>query len=117
MSLMSSLTGFLRGEAANAKRAEDLRSMVRVPQRMRSGFLWTDKLIYPRPVMIRDLSLRGARVEIVGDPVKLSILADGVKLYFEAEKHEMLCSVRWARGLQLGLRFESGARPPSRKYK
>ncbi|MDQ8698374.1 PilZ domain-containing protein [Hyphomicrobium sp. LHD-15] len=99
------------------KKFEDLRNFVRVPQRMRSGYLWHDKLIYPRPCMIKDVSVSGARVEIIGDPVKLSLLADGVKLYLETEKHEIMTSVRWAKGMQLGLRFEGRPRPPSRKYK
>jgi hypothetical protein len=105
------------GRGSAEKKFEDLRNFVRVPQRMRTGFVWADKLIYPRPCMIKDLSMRGARVEIIGDPVKPSLLADGVKLYFDTEKHEIESSVRWSKGQMFGLRFEGRPRPPSRKYK
>lgn len=122
MTFLNTITGkIMRGiEAAQRssdKKFEDLRSFVRVPQRMRTGFIWADKLIYPRQCMIKDLSLRGARVEIIGDPVKPSLLADGVKLYFDTEKHEIESSVRWNKGQMFGLRFEGRPRPPSRKYK
>ena len=100
-----------------AKRAEDLRSVVRVPQRMRTGYLWAEKLILPRPCMIKDLSVRGARVEVIGDPIKPALLSDGVRLYFDTEKHEIPCSMRWSRGQQFGLRFEGRAKAPSRKYR
>jgi hypothetical protein len=122
MSLLGSITsrimsGIEAAQRSSDKKFEDLRTFVRVPQRMRTGYLWADKLIYPRPCMIKDLSLRGARVEITGDPVKPSLLADGVKLYFDTEKHEIMSSVRWSRGQMFGLRFEGKPRPPSRSYK
>ncbi len=84
---------------------------------MRSGYLWADRLITPRPCMIKDLSHRGARVEVIGDPIKPTLLSDGVKLYFDTEKHEIQCSMRWNKGQTFGLRFESGPKPPSRKYR
>jgi hypothetical protein len=123
MTLIETITATLfPGKRANprgaaVKRGEDLRSVVRVPQRMRNGFLWADRLIAPRACMIKDLSMKGARVEVIGDPIKPSLLADGVKLYFDTEKHEIPCSMRWSRGQQFGLRFEGRAKPPSRKYR
>jgi len=123
MTLLETITSTLfpgkkpAARGAGAKRGEDLRSVVRVPQRMRSGFLWADRLIAPRACMIKDLSMKGARVEVVGDPIKPSLLADGVKLYFDTEKHEIQCSVMWAKGQQFGLRFDGRAKPPSRKYR
>lgn len=122
MSLLDTLTRTLFPSKAAAapknagKRGEDLRSVVRVPQRMRTGFVWNEKLITARPCMFKDLSVRGARVEILGDPIKASLLAEGVLVYFDTEKHEILCSVAWSRGPALGLRFEGRPRPPSRKY-
>ncbi|MCC7251681.1 PilZ domain-containing protein [Hyphomicrobium sp.] len=100
-----------------AKGGPEKRRVRRVPQRMRSGFLWTDKLITPRACMIKDLSVGGARVDIIGDPIKPSLLIDGLRLYFDTEKHEVACSVAWMKGQMLGLRFEGRPRPPSRKYK
>ncbi len=123
MSLLDTLTRTLFGEQASkaghttGKRGADHRTMVRVPQRMRSGFVWNEKLITARPCMFKDLSSRGARVEILGDPIKISLLIDGVKLYFDTEKHEVKCSVAWAKGQQLGLKFDGRPGPPSRKYK
>jgi hypothetical protein len=102
----------LRGE-----RPEDKRVFVRVPQRMKGGFLWHERLIYPRPCVVRDLSITGAKVEVLGEHIKSSILADGVRLYFSSEKHEIQCSVAWVKGQCMGLRFEGRARPPSRTYK
>ena len=104
------------GESAS-KRGEDLRSVRRVPQRMRSGFVWNEKLIAPRACVIRDLSVKGARIDIIGDPVKPGILAEGIRLYFNTEKHEIQCKVAWLKGQSLGLRFESRPLPPSRTYR
>jgi hypothetical protein len=122
MSLLDTITRtFFPAKAAAAlgkasKRGEDLRTVVRVPQRMRTGFVWNEKLITARPCMFKDLSVKGARVEILGDPIKRSLLAEGVLVYFDTEKHEVLCSVAWSKGQALGLRFEGRPRPPSRKY-
>jgi hypothetical protein len=104
-------------KATSAKRGRDLRSAVRYPQRMRSGFLSHERLISPRKVLIKDLSATGARVEILGDPIKAALFADGVRLYFDSEKHEIPCSVAWCKGKSMGLHFEGRPRPPSRTYK
>ena len=122
MALMDVITGALfrtKAPAPKAKgdRPEDNRAVVRVPQRMRNGFLWADRLISPRACMIRDISMRGARVDVIGEPIKPSLLADGVRLYLTSEKHEMQCRVAWARGQSFGLRFEGRPRPASRTYK
>ncbi|WP_439541497.1 hypothetical protein [Hyphomicrobium sp.] len=122
MSLLDTLTRtFFPGKETGGgrqtgKRGEDLRMVVRVPQRMRTGFVWNEKLITARPCMFKDMSVRGARVEIFGDPIKRSLLAEGVLVYFDTEKHEVLCSVAWSKGQTLGLRFEGRPHPPSRKY-
>jgi hypothetical protein len=122
MTFLETINTLFRGKAASTrgkagKSGADLRRTRRIPQRMRSGFVWTEKLITPRPCMLRDLSTGGARVEILGDPIKMSLLIDGVRLYFETEKHEILCSVAWVKGSTMGLKFEGRPRPPSRKYK
>jgi hypothetical protein len=122
MSFLETINALFRGKATGAraktgKGGVDNRRTRRIPQRMRSGYVWTEKLITPRACMFRDLSTGGARVEILGDPIKTSLLLDGVKLYFETEKHEVACSVAWVKGSMMGLRFEGRPRPPSRKYK
>lgn len=122
MALLDMIAGTLfrtKAPATKAKgeRPEDKRAVLRAPQRMRSGFLWADRLISPRACMIRDISVRGARVDVIGEPIKPSLLADGVRLYLVSEKHELQCNVAWARGQSFGLRFEGRPRPPSRIYK
>lgn len=121
MSFMDTVRGiFSRGEQSSAKgdaRGADKRSVKRIPQRMRSGFVWNEKLISARPCQFKDVSVKGARVEIMGDPIKASLLAEGVRLYFDTEKHEVACSVAWVRGQQLGLKFEGRPSAPSRKYR
>lgn len=122
MTFLETINTLFRGKQTSArgktgKSGADLRRTRRIPQRMRSGFVWTEKLITPRACMIRDLSTGGARVEVLGDPIKTSLLLDGVKLYFETEKHEIPCSVAWVKGSMMGLKFEGRPRPPSRKYK
>lgn len=102
---------------ATARRGEELRRVRRVPQRMRSGFLWAETLISPRACMIKDLSISGARIDVLGEPVKPGLLADGVRLYFDTEKHEIPCTVAWMKGRMMGLKFEGRPRPPSRRYK
>lgn len=90
--------------------------MSRTPQRMRTGYVWNEKLITARPCMFKDLSVKGARIEVLGEPIKPALLADGVKLYFDTEKHEIQCSVAWSKGRVLGLKFLGRAGQPSRKY-
>ena len=117
MGLLSFIAGTLSGSQSPAARPEDNRAFKRTPQRMKGGFLWHERLIYPRPCTIKDISITGAKVEVLGEHLKSSILADGVKLYFSSEKHEIQCRVAWVRGSFMGLRFEGRARPPSRTYK
>lgn len=121
MALLDSITSLFgkkeQASTASVRRGAELRRTVRVPQRMRSGFLWHERLISPRPVVIKDLSVGGARVDILGEPIKAALLADGVKLYFDTEKHEIQCRMAWIKGKSMGLRFEGRPYPPSRKYK
>ncbi|MBN8911582.1 MAG: PilZ domain-containing protein [Rhizobiales bacterium] len=122
MTFLETINTLLRGKrpgshAKAGKGGADLRRTRRIPQRMRSGYVWTEKLITPRPCMFRDLSTGGARVEVLGDPIKMSLLIDGVKLYFETEKHEIACSVAWVKGSMMGLKFDGRPRSPSRQYK
>jgi hypothetical protein len=122
MSFLDTITRTLFRKEARAGRpgakagGPEKRRVRRVPQRMRSGFVWTDKLITPRACMFKDLSAGGARVEILGDPIKPSLLIDGLRLYFDTEKHEIPCSVAWMKGRMMGLKFEGRPRPPSRRY-
>lgn len=121
MSFLDTITRTLfrketRPSRPGGKSAPDKRRVRRVPQRMRSGFVWTDKLIAPRACMFKDLSAGGARVEVLGEPIKPSLLIDGLRLYFDTEKHEVLCSVAWMKGRMMGLKFEGRPRPPSRRY-
>lgn len=102
--------------SGTSRGSSDNRAVSRVPQRMRTGFVWSEKLITARPCMFKDLSIKGARVEVLGDPIKPAILVQGVQLYFDTEKHEIPCSIAWVRGRLLGLKFEGRPRPPSRKY-
>lgn len=122
MTFLETITTLFRGKPAGShakagKGSADMRRTRRIPQRMRSGYVWTEKLITPRACMFRDLSTGGARVEVLGDPIKMSLLIDGVKLYFETEKHEIPCSVAWMKGSMMGLKFDGRPRAPSRTYK
>ena len=83
---------------------------------MRGGYIWADKLLTPRPCIFKDLSVGGARIEIIGEPIKPSLLADGLSLYFDSERHEISCSVAWTKGAMMGVRFDGRPRPPSRQY-
>ena len=121
MSFLDTLTrSVFGGKATSGTKAsvekQDLRRTRRIPQRMRSGYVWTDKLIAPRACIIKDLSVGGARIEILGDPLKVSHFIDGLLLYLDSEKHEMFCSVAWMKGMSMGLKFDGRPRPPSRKY-
>lgn len=123
MSFLDTLKSTLFGEqnsgpASGTKRkGADLRSTRRVPQRMRSGCVWSERLLTQRNVLIKDMSLGGARVEIMGDTIKPALLVDGLLLYLNSEKHEIKCRVAWVRGQQIGLQFLGRPGPPSRKYK
>lgn len=102
------------GKAPGTK--PDLRRTRRVPQRMRSGYVWTDKLIAPRACIIKDLSVGGARIEILGDPLKVSHFIDGLLLYLDTEKQEIFCSVAWTKGMTVGLKFDGRPHPATRRY-
>lgn len=122
MSLLETIHTLLRRTPADVqsvanKRDADKRRTRRIPQRMRNGFVFSDKMIAPRACMFRDLSIGGARIEVVGEPIKMSLLMDGLRLYFESEKYEIPCSVVWMNGPAIGLKFDGRPRPPSRTYK
>lgn len=121
MQLLETMKRILLGEetrkaSISQKSGVENRKTRRLPQRMRSGYVYTDKLIAPRACMFRDLSVGGARVEVLGEPIKPSLLFEGLRLYFETEKHEVPCSVAWIKGRMMGLKFVGRPRPPSRKY-
>lgn len=122
MPFWETILGWLgKGRAADKRKRKvgevDKRYVTRAPQRMRTGFVWTEKLLTPRPCMFKDMSPRGARVEILGDLIKPSLLLEDVRLYFDTEKHEVPCSMAWMKGRQIGLKFEGGPRPASRRYR
>jgi hypothetical protein len=115
MSWRSVASKFFAGE----KNASDecRRIMKRVPQRMKYGYLWRDCLITPRPCIIKDLSVSGAKVMNVGEEIKERLLANELRLFFCDEKHEIICKVAWVKGQTMGLKFQSRPLKPSRTYK
>lgn len=98
-------------------RPEDNRRVRRIPQRMKDGFIFSEPMIFPRAVVIRDLSVGGARIQVVGEPVTSKLVVDGLRLYFASEQHEISCHVAWMKGQTIGLKFQGSPRPPSRNYK
>lgn len=115
MGILSLTSRFLASE--KAKTQDCRRIMKRQPQRMKYGYLWCDSLITPRPCMIKDLSVSGAKVQNIGDEIKPRLLANGFRLYFADEKREVQCSLAWIKGQTMGLKFQSGPMKPSRTYK
>lgn len=121
MSLLDTFRNFLGFSSPSSatparKRGAENRRTRRIPQRMRGGYVWADKLLAPRQCVFKDLSVGGARIEIIGEPIKPSLLADGLSLYFDSERHEISCSVAWTKGAMMGVRFDGRPRPPSRQY-
>jgi hypothetical protein len=112
---MSVASRFLKGD--KPKNDDCRRISRRTPQRMKYGYLWCDSLIYPRPCMIKDLSMGGARVQNMGDEIKLRMLENGFRIYFADEKQEVICKLAWAKGQMFGLKFQSGRMRPTRTYK
>lgn len=119
MGILSGASRFLAGATSQAPSKSDdcRRIMKRTPQRMKYGYLWCESLITPRPCMIKDLSLSGAKVQNIGEEIKPRLLANGFRLFFANEKHEVRCSLAWIKGQTMGLKFESGPLKPSRTYK
>jgi hypothetical protein len=116
MGILSFTSRLLAGEKAKQEQ-ECRRIMRRQPQRMKYGYLWCDSLITPRPCMIKDLSVSGAKVQNIGEDIKPRLLANGFRIYFADEKREVQCSLAWMKGQMMGLKFESGSLKPSRAYK
>jgi hypothetical protein len=121
MSLLDTLRNLLRFNGSSSatpaiKRGAENRRTRRIPQRMRGGYVWAEKLLAPRQCVFKDLSVGGARIEIIGEPIKPSLLDDGLSLYFDSERHEIPCSVAWMKGAVMGVRFDGRPRPPSRQY-
>lgn len=121
MPFLDTLQNLLRFSGSSSdtsarKRDAEHRMMRRIPQRMRGGYVWAEKLLAPRQCVFKDLSVGGARIEIIGEPIKPSLLADGLSLYFDSERHEIPCSVAWVKGAVMGVRFNGRPRPPSRQY-
>jgi hypothetical protein len=120
MNFISKASRFLAGDTIRpAPRGKDdcRRVTKRVPQRMKYGYIWHECLITPRPCMIKDLSVSGAKIQNIGEEVKARLLANNFRFFFCDEKHEVLCSLAWMKGQTMGIRFESRAMKPSRSYK
>jgi len=92
------------------------RATVSKPQRMRDGFIWADGMILPRPCTIRDMSMLEAEIALWHDDIKPSLLSGPLKLYSCADQQEVDCTVASRDGVNLGLRFTSNFRVPSRRY-
>jgi len=114
MSILTAASRFLKGDKA---KDECRRLTRRVPQRMKYGYLWCDSLIYPRPCVIKDMSVGGARVQNIGEEIKTRLPLDGVRFYFVDERQEVICKLAWTRGQMFGLKFQSRRLKPSRAYK
>src|SRR5262245_5382382 len=116
MGIKSGASRFLAGDKPRS--LNDCRRIVkRVTYRMKFGYLWCDSLLYPRPCMIKDMSVTGAKVVNIGEEIKPRLLTDTFRLFLCDEKHEILCSLAWMKGQAMGLKFESRPMRPIRTYK
>lgn len=99
-----------------AIRREENRTAVRKRQRMMEGFIWSERMAYAKACTIRDLSITGARIDLLDGDVKTHMLVGTMTLYLPSDKREIDCQLMWRSGRQVGLRFLGSYRAPTRRY-
>lgn len=85
-------------------------------QRFVEAYLWSDRMAASKPCNVRNLSITGARIDLLGGPVKPDLLTGTLTIYFPGEKREIDCEVMRRVGKSLGIKFVGAYREPSRKY-
>jgi hypothetical protein len=102
--------------AAKQEKGRENRSTIRRPQRLVQGYIWSDRMAFPKECTIRDLSITGARIDLRDDDAKAHMLIGTLTLYFPADKQEIDCQVVWRVKRSMGLRFIGTYRAPTRRY-
>ena len=92
------------------------RRTVRRAQRFAEGFIWSDRMAASKICAIRDLSVTGARIDLLNGAVNPQILGGVLTLYFPSEKQEIDCKLMWRAGGKIGLEFVGAYRAPTRQY-
>jgi len=88
----------------------------RAPQRLKDGYVWSEKMILPRPCTIRDLSPLTAQVILWEDDVKPAQLTGRLVIYSSADRKEADCTLEQRNGKTLNLRLSGPFRAPTRSY-
>jgi hypothetical protein len=88
----------------------------RKSQRLVNGFIWSEGMAFSKECSIRDLSVTGARVDLLNDEIKSHTLTGILTLYLPSDKREIDCKVKWQSGRMVGLQFIGSYRAPTRRY-
>jgi hypothetical protein len=99
-----------------ARTGPNKRRTVRKAQRFAEGFIWSDHMAASKACAIRDLSVTGARIDLLNGAVNPQTLRGVLTLYFPSEKREIDCKLMWRAGGRIGLEFVGPYRPPTRQY-
>jgi hypothetical protein len=94
----------------------ETRITIRRPMRLARGFIWCDRMVFPKECSIRNLSGVGACIELCDNSGKSDSLADILILYLPFDKREIECRVVWRKGHRMGIRFSGKYREPTRRY-
>src|SRR5262245_52442924 len=65
------------------------RQAIRKRQRLMEGFLWSDRMAYSKACTIRDVSVSGARIDLLNSGIKTHMLVGPLTLYFSTDKREI----------------------------
>jgi len=88
----------------------------RLPQRLKDGFIWSERMILPRPCTIRDMSPLTAQIVLWTDDVKATQIVGPLVIYSCADRKEADCTLSSRVGSTLNLRLSGPFRAPTRTY-
>jgi hypothetical protein len=89
----------------------------RKQQRLVQGVIWSERMAAPKACSIRNLSVSGARIDLLVSGVRRDLLEGDLILYLPAERREIDCQLVWHSGQTIGVRFLGSYREPTRQYK
>ena len=100
------------GKGPGSRRLSD-----RKQQRLVQGLIWSERMAAPKACSIRNLSVSGARIDLLMSGIRRDLLDGDLVLYLPAERREIDCQLVWHSGQTIGVRFLGSYREPTRQYK
>lgn len=108
----------LQRESALRFNPNEKRNLVRHKMRMREGYVyWPSRPGYQaQACTIKDVSVTGASIQLNDRLDDETLLSSPMVLYCTVEKKEYPCTTSWRKGSLIGIKYDGGPRPTTRRF-